>query len=49
MRVGVALGNAGEVGVVASLDCSFVTCEGYSISEGSLGLHSYLRSRYSVN
>ena len=32
VRVGVALGNAGEVGVVAFLDSLFVTYEACSIS-----------------
>jgi hypothetical protein len=33
VRVGVALGNAGEMGVVAFLDSLFVTYEGCSISQ----------------
>ena len=33
VRFGVALGNAGEMGVVASLDSLFVTYEGCSMSK----------------
>jgi hypothetical protein len=33
VRVGVALGNAGEIGVVAFQDSLFVTYEGCSISK----------------
>ena len=49
VRFGVALGNAGKVGVVAFLDYLLVKYEGCSISLGSIGLHSYMRIHYSVN
>ena len=46
-KFGVAVWIAVENGVVAVLDSLFLMYEKFSISQGSLGLQSYMRSHYS--
>ena len=48
VKFGVAVWIAVEDGVVAVLDSLFLMYEEFSISQGSIGLQSYMRSYYSV-